>query len=157
MYLKEQNGSLIPPPLTFTTPGGTVIENFYANEILLQQYGYKNYTQQELAQWYQTKQAATPLLNTYYFDQACRQFREICSQIGAAIGKPDFKGGFDQMLTFAQSPVYSTVAGLQLAVAWAAANQSCQHEAAKLGIYKPGDATWWYMMWQQEPPKEGIE
>lgn len=88
--------------------------------------------------------------DTTDFDNACAQFRAVCAQIGQAIDQPGFKGGFDQMSLFAQSPVYSTIQGLKLGIAWAAANEACQHQAAKLGLYRPGDATWWRLCWTQE-------
>ena len=80
------------------------------------------------------------------FRAACQQFRDICGQIGTAIGVEDFRGGFDEMVQFQQSPAYGTVEGLQLAVAWAAANELCKYEGQKIGCGQPD---WWYNCWQQ--------
>lgn len=80
-----------------------------------------------------------------YFRTACTQFRDICEQIGTAIGAPDFRGGFDEMVQFQQSAAYGTVEGLQLAVAWSAANELCKYEGQKLGYGQPD---WWYECWR---------
>lgn len=80
------------------------------------------------------------------FRAACQQFRDICGQIGTAIGVENFRGGFDEMTLFQRSPAYGTVEGLQLAVAWAAANELCKYEGQKLGYGQPD---WWYTCWQQ--------
>ena len=79
------------------------------------------------------------------FNAACAQFRAVCSSIASAIGDPDFKGGFDEMIAFSQTPVYQTFEGLQLAMAWSAANELCVYEAKKIGIGQPD---WWYLCWE---------
>lgn len=88
------------------------------------------------------------------FKAACAQFRQICAQIGEVIDRPDFKGGFDEMALFAQSPVYHTVEGLQLAMSWSAANELCKYTGMKAGYGQP---QWWYKCWQQSDSQEGIE
>lgn len=150
MWLKEQNKQLTSPPVNFNTPQGTIM-NFDKNPQKLLEYGWTQWTSQQIQQWHQ--QHPQPVHQQYVsqeFKAACIQFRQICQQIGAAIGDPGFKGGFDEMQEFASSPVYGTIQGLKLGLAWSAANEACQHQAAKLGIYTPGDATWWRMCWQTQ-------
>ena len=79
------------------------------------------------------------------FDAACANFRSICQQIGEAIGKEDFRGGFDEMVELQQSPIFSTVDGLKLAAAWSGANDLCTYLAAKIGIGQP---KWWHECWR---------
>lgn len=86
--------------------------------------------------------------DTTEFDNACAQFRQICGQIEIATELPGFKGGFDEMTEFQQSPVFSTLAGVQLALAWDAADKLCTYLASKLGIGQP---EWWYRCWGIDP------
>jgi len=79
------------------------------------------------------------------FDSACNQFREVCSNIGTAIGDPDFRGGFDEMSKFQQSAISQTLEGVRLAIAWSAANDLCVYEGRKLGLGQP---QWWYECWK---------
>lgn len=81
------------------------------------------------------------------FNAACAQFRTVCASIASATGNPDFRGGFDEMTAFSQTPVYQTFEGLQLAMAWSAANELCVYEAKKIGIGQP---QWWYVCWEME-------
>jgi hypothetical protein len=84
------------------------------------------------------------------FSNACAQFRAVCAQIEQAAELPGFKGGFDEMTVFQQSPVYSTIPGLQLAMAWSAANELCKYEGEKVGFGQP---KWWYECWRQVEPE----
>lgn len=81
------------------------------------------------------------------FNTACAAFRQVCAGIGAAIGVSDFKGGFDEMAVFAASEAYGTIAGLQLANQWMAANELCKYEGGKIGLGQP---EWWYTCWEIE-------
>jgi hypothetical protein len=85
--------------------------------------------------------------STEDFDNACVQFRQVCAQIALATGIEGFKGGFDEMYEFQQSPVFATLEGMQLATAWNAADKLCTYEASKIGIGQP---QWWYKCWEEE-------
>ena len=79
------------------------------------------------------------------FDAACVQFRSVCAQIGQAIGDEDFRGGFDEMAEFQRSAAFNSLEGLQLAVAWSAANELCKYLGGKIGLGQPD---WWYECWK---------
>jgi len=81
------------------------------------------------------------------FEAACVQFRETCAQIGNLIGVEDFRGGFEEMETFRQSEVSSTLEGFALAIRWLAADKLATYEGAKLGYDQP---SWWYKCWNIE-------
>lgn len=85
---------------------------------------------------------------------ACAQFRAVCAQIQQAAGFEEFKGGFDEMVEFQQSPIYSTLPGVQLAIAWSAANDLCTYTAKKIGLGQP---EWWYDCWEQVQPEQDTE
>lgn len=85
------------------------------------------------------------------FLSACAQFRAVCGQIQQAAQLESFTGGFDEMVAFQQSEVYSTLPGIQLAIAWSAANDLCTYLASKLGIGQP---EWWYDCWAQVTPEQ---
>lgn len=89
-----------------------------------------------------------PSIDTSAFDSACEAFKSVCSEIGALIGDTNFKGGFDEMLIFKDSPIYSTIEGLQLSISWSAANELCKYEGSKIGLFQPD---WWYKCWGLEP------
>lgn len=80
------------------------------------------------------------------FAAACSKFREVCSAIGELIGKPDFKGGFDEMAEFEASAAASTEAGIALSIKWMAADKLCTYLAKKLHIGQP---QWWYKCWEE--------
>lgn len=104
---------------------------------------------EELENW--KKQQLIPRKTDYTdFNEACKQFRDLCKQIGILINKENFKGGYDELSEFYASPAYTTTEGLKLAIACKVAEDWCKHEAGKLGIYKPGDPTWWYTCWNEE-------
>lgn len=79
------------------------------------------------------------------FNNACEQFRGVCRMIGNAIGDDNFRGGFDEMAIFQQSSAFDSLSGIQLAVAWSAANELCKYEGHKLGLEQP---EWWYECWR---------
>lgn len=79
------------------------------------------------------------------FETACENFRQICYQIGQAIGNPDFKGGFDEMLEFQNSDVANTQLGLLLAMKWSAADKLCTYIADRK--LKIGQPAWWKQCW----------
>ena len=81
------------------------------------------------------------------FDAACVKFREICSAIGALIGNPDFKGGFDEMAEFEASEAAATETGIALSIKWIAADKLCTYLASKLGVGQP---EWWYQCWEED-------
>lgn len=90
------------------------------------------------------------------FNSACAQFRQVCSQIKAAANLESFTGGFDEMVEFQRAPIYSTVVGLQLAIAWSAANELCKYTGSKVGYGQP---EWWYKCWEEATaePEENSE
>lgn len=82
------------------------------------------------------------------FEMACENFRQVCYQIGQAIGNPDFKGGFDEMLEFQNSEVANTQLGLLLAMKWSAADKLCTYIADRK--IKIGQPAWWKQCWNIE-------
>ena len=94
-----------------------------------------------------------PEIDTADFENACTLFRNVCSQIGSAIEDAEFHGGFDEMIAFQQSPVYNTLRGVQLALAWSAANELCKYEGAKIGLGQPD---WWYRCWESNSETEAV-
>ena len=91
-----------------------------------------------------------PAPDTTDFDAACAQFRDLCYTIRLAIGDPDFKGGFEEMVKLQQAPIYNTIEGLQLANAWSALNDLCTFEGKKIGLGQP---EWWHTCWDQVAPQ----
>lgn len=89
-------------------------------------------------------------IDTTDFDAACAQFRDICYIIRQAIGDPDFRGGFEEMVKLQQAPIYNTIEGLQLANAWSALNDLCTYEGKKIGLGQP---EWWHTCWEQVAPQ----
>lgn len=102
----------------------------------------KIFTQQE---W--EAEIAKKEKNTTDFYNACQTFRQICSEIGKLINDENFKGGYDDMITFYNHSSYKTSEGMQLAIAWSGANDLCKYEANKLGI---GSPEWWYRCWENK-------
>lgn len=91
------------------------------------------------------------------FAAACAQFRAVCGQIKEAAQLDAFTGGFDEMVKFQQSAVYNTLTGLQLAMAWSAADKLCTYLGSKIGLGQP---EWWYECWlaeQSNAPEEPAE
>lgn len=79
------------------------------------------------------------------FEAACENFRNVCKDIETATGLVGFKGGFDEMLTFQNTSVASTPAGLVLAMRWSAADKLCTYIADKK--LKIGQPAWWKRCW----------
>ena len=152
MWLKQQNNQLVSPPVNFVTPQGTIM-NFDKNPQKLLEYGWTDWTAQQVQQWNQRHPQPVPQQYiSEEFKAACQQFRQICHQIGAAIEDPDFKGGFDEMQQFASSPVYGTIEGLKLGLAWSAANENCKYTGQQIGLGQPA---WWYKCWELEGSDSG--
>ena len=84
-------------------------------------------------------------VDTTDFDNACAMFRSVCGDIGALIGVTDFRGGFDDMVTFQQSAQFNTLEGLHLGMEWSAANELCKYEGSKIGLGQP---EWWKKCWK---------
>lgn len=82
------------------------------------------------------------------FEAACENFRQVCQDIRTATGLADFKGGFDEMLEFQNSPVAQTAAGLALAMRWSAADKLCTYIADRK--LKIGQPAWWKKCWEIE-------
>lgn len=103
----------------------------------------KRYTQKE---WEAMTNPLKKELDTTDFDLACGYFKQICGDIGKLMGEENFKGGYDDMPRFYAHPTYKTAQGMQLAIAWAGANEFCNHEAKKLNLDSP---QWWYKCWSE--------
>lgn len=83
--------------------------------------------------------------STEDFETACSHFREVCKQIGTLIGVEDFRGGFDEMLTFYTHDAFKTTQGHSLALAWVGVDEQCAYEGAKIGLGRPA---WWHRCWE---------
>lgn len=81
------------------------------------------------------------------FKQACKLFRNVCSQIGTFIGDDNFKGGFEDYDKFINSSAarQSKASASLLASMWNGANEFAKYEGAKLGYQQP---EWWYKCWE---------
>ena len=79
------------------------------------------------------------------FEAACENFRKVCQDIQAVTNIEDFKGGFDEMLEFQNSPVAATAEGLALAMRWSAADKLCTYIADRK--LKIGQPAWWKKCW----------
>ena len=51
MWLKEIDGQLIPPPGNYRTPNGATICNFHLNPEAMIRYGWRDWTDEEYAEW----------------------------------------------------------------------------------------------------------
>jgi len=51
MWLKEENGRLIPPPINYQTADGWIM-NFYKNPEAMIRYGWREWTREEYDAWY---------------------------------------------------------------------------------------------------------
>jgi len=51
MWLKEENGRLIPPPVNYRTADGWIM-NFYKNPEAMIRYGWREWTREEYDAWY---------------------------------------------------------------------------------------------------------
>ena len=140
-FLKQQNNRLVSPPKYDPNTG---IVNCQLDLNWLQQNGYTLYSDQQQIQWYKNHNQIIEL-DTTNFDNACSYFRQICQQIGTLINEPNFKGGYDDMITFYSNNQYKTDEGMQLAIAWSGCNDLCRYEANKIGLNSP---EWWYKCWQ---------
>ena len=56
MWLKEENGKLIPPPVNYQTADGWIM-NFYKNPEAMIRYGWREWTREEYDAWYQAHPA----------------------------------------------------------------------------------------------------
>ena len=79
------------------------------------------------------------------FEAACENFRKVCQDIQDVTNIEDFKGGFDEMLEFQNSPVAATAEGLALAMRWSAADKLCTYIADRK--LKIGQPAWWKKCW----------
>ena len=50
MWLKEENNKLIPPPVNYRSPTGWIM-NFYKSPEQMQKYGWRDWTDEEYAEW----------------------------------------------------------------------------------------------------------
>ena len=80
---------------------------------------------------------------TKALDDACTLFRAICYEIGTAINNPNFKGGFDELLSFTKEQ-QDIVRTLGLNDRINLIDRLCNHEANKVELQAPA---WWYRCW----------
>ena len=52
MWLKEENGQLIPPPINYQSETETIF-NFYKNPEKMRKYGWREWTRNEYDAWFQ--------------------------------------------------------------------------------------------------------
>ena len=132
----DENGIIVYPP---HNDGNRI--NVHVNPTWLAEHEFEEHDQE----WFdEHTPPPSPEPDRTDFNAACVQFRAVCAQIAEAAALPGFKGGFDEMVEFQHTPVYSTIAGLQLADAWSALNELCKYEGSKIGLGQP---QWWYACW----------
>lgn len=74
---------------------------------------------------------------------ACDMFRVICYEIGDLIDNPNFRGGFDELLSLnKEQQTLIRENGLNDRINLV--DRLCNHEANKLGLQAPA---WWYRCW----------
>ena len=56
MWLKEENGKLIPPPVNYRTEAGWIM-NFYKNPEAMIRYGWREWTREEYDEWHRAHPA----------------------------------------------------------------------------------------------------
>ena len=85
MWLKEENGQLIPPPINYRTPEETIF-NFYKSPEQMQKYGWREWTKEEYDAWYQAHPAPARTQCTKYELVTCLQkyFPELLTNLRAA-------------------------------------------------------------------------
>lgn len=138
-YAKFENEAVIYPP---HNDGNQV--NVHLDEAYCLARGYTLKTAEEIAA-YVSENAAT--VDRTALDAAYTNFRAVCSAIGTLIGNADFKGGFDEISSFADSEAAQSQAGIILSLKLTFADKQCTYEAAKLGIGQP---QWWNECWNNQ-------
>lgn len=143
-WLKEQNNKLIAPPV-YDKQTGKV--NCHIDKEWLAEHGYSLYSEEDEQNWYNIHypEIIPEPIDMTYFNNACVYFRQVCQEIGELINEPNFKGGYDDMITFYSHSAYKTDTGMQLAIAWSGCNDLCRYEANKIGL---GSPEWWYKCWE---------
>lgn len=81
---------------------------------------------------------------------ACALFKQTAAKMGAFIGEPDYKAGFDDAGRFLNSDAFAAnpTMGNTLSNMWVLANEYAKYEGAKLGYGQP---EWWYRCWGIDP------
>jgi hypothetical protein len=132
-WIKIENNNLTKPPHFDETTG---LANCHLNQDWLLENGYEQWSDEQVQNWYNENASA--------FNLACDYFRQVCEEIRLLTGIEDFRGGYDDMPNFYDSPKYKTDEGVRLAAAWAGLNDLCKHEASLIGI---GSPEWWHLCW----------
>ena len=85
MWLKEQDNQLIPPPINYRTPEGTIF-NFYKSPEQMQKYGWREWTDAEYQAWKAEHPAPARTQCTKYELVTCLQnhFPELLASLRAA-------------------------------------------------------------------------
>lgn len=77
MWLKEENGKLIPPPVNYRTASGWIM-NFNRNPEAMTANGWRDWTEQEIEAWKQAHPQPEPPERTIYTKLAIRRaMREL--------------------------------------------------------------------------------
>ncbi len=77
MWLKEENGKLIPPPVNYRTEAGWIM-NFYKNPEAMTAAGWRDWTREEYDEWYREHPEPAPPEQTIYSKLAIRRaMREL--------------------------------------------------------------------------------
>lgn len=138
-YAKFENKAVIYPP---HNDGNQI--NVHLNPAWLADNGYTLKTPEEIAACV-SENAAT--VDRTALDAAYVNFRAVCSAIGTLIGNENFRGGFDEISSFADSEAAQSQAGIVLSLKLTFADKQCTYEAAKLGIGQP---QWWNECWNNQ-------
>lgn len=83
------------------------------------------------------------------FNAACQNFKEVCRRIGNVIGNDQFKGGFDEAISFVTGDFFqqNQTEATALFALWLGCDKACTYAAKKLGIGQP---KWWKICWNME-------
>jgi len=135
----NEDGTLSDPPHN----SGNKI-NVHLDADWLAKNGYTDMTDEQIAA-YEAEHTVT--VDRTALDAAYTNFRAVCSAIGTLIGNADFKGGFDEISSFADSEAAQSQAGIILSLKLTFADKQCTYEAAKLGIGQP---QWWNECWNNQ-------
>lgn len=138
-YAKFENGVVIYPP---HNDGNCV--NVHLCEEYCEAHGFTLKTPEEIAA-YEDEHAET--VDRTALEAAYANFRAVCSAIGTLIGNPDFKAGFEEIPSFADSEAAQSQQGIILSLKLTFADKQCTYEATKLGIGQP---QWWNECWNNQ-------
>lgn len=138
-YAKFEDGRVVYPP---HNDGNCV--NVHLDAAYCEAHGFTLKTPEEIAAF----EAENPVMaDRSALEAAYANFRTVCSAIGSLIGNSEFKGGFEEIPTFANSDAAQSQQGIILSLQLTFADKQCTYEAAKLGIGQP---QWWNECWNNQ-------